>query len=66
METLPLISNKLFTPVSFPMPILDCDTYKTLCPYCPILTVLSENASIIGRPAAVFTENREPERESSI
>jgi hypothetical protein len=49
-----------------PIPILDWDTYKTLCPNCPILTVLSENASIIGSPAAVFTENSDPERESSI
>lgn len=28
-------------------------------------TVLSENASITGRPAIVFTENKDPERESS-
>ena len=28
--------------------------------------VLSEKASIMGRPAAVLTENNEPDRESSI
>ena len=29
-----------------------------------MLTVLSENASITGKPAAVFTENNEPDSES--
>jgi len=27
---------------------------------------LSEKASIIGKPAAVFTENKDPDKESSI
>lgn len=27
--------------------------------------MLSENASIKGKPAAVFTENKEPDKESS-
>lgn len=66
IETLPLISSIVFSGPSFPIPTLDCDTYKALCPYWPILTVLSENASIIGRPAAVFTENNDPDKESSI
>ena len=47
------------------MPTLDWDTYSTCLPNCPILTVLSEKASMIGRPAAVLTENKDPESESS-
>jgi hypothetical protein len=34
-------------------------------PYLPILTVLSEKASITGKPPAVLTENNDPVSESS-
>jgi hypothetical protein len=34
-------------------------------PNLPSLTVLSENASITGKPAAVLTLNNEPDNESS-
>ena len=47
------------------IPTTDCDTNNAFLLYCPIRTVLSENASITGRPAIVLTENNEPDNESS-
>ena len=58
-------TSKLVVGVSVPTPTLDWDTNKAFCPNWPILTVLSEKASITGRPAAVFTENKDPDKESS-
>ena len=63
--TLPLISNTPFNAVSLFIPTTDCDTNNALLLYCPIRTVLSENASITGKPAVVLTENNEPDNESS-
>jgi hypothetical protein len=65
MYTLPLTSNRPFRAVSLPIPTEDWDTNRPFEPYFPILTVLSENASMTGRPAAVLTENNEPDKESS-
>ena len=48
------------------IPTFDCETNNAFLPYWPILTVLSEKASTIGRPATVLTLNNEPESESSI
>jgi hypothetical protein len=41
------------------------ETTIASAPYLPILTVLSENASITGNPPAVFTLNNEPVKLSS-
>lgn len=64
-NALPLTSNLPFKLASLPIPTADCDTKNALCPYWPIRTVLSEKASMIGRPAAVLTLNKDPESVSS-
>lgn len=44
--------------------LLDPEITIASAPYLPILTVLSANASITGKPAIVFTENKESDKSS--
>jgi hypothetical protein len=57
--------SALIDPLNWIAPPLLHDITIDSAPYLPILTVLSENASITGKPAAVLTLNNEPDNESS-